>query len=135
MTRRPATTARADPRRKYKPTFIRARREALDYSQDELAERAAEALRRSRGPDATLTKQQISRLENGDRGYTQETLEAIAEALACTPASLLDGEFDRSPHDAALLRQVRQMLHERPGGGFAADPSIPPPPVPRKKRR
>jgi transcriptional regulator with XRE-family HTH domain len=41
------------------------------------------------------TKSQLSRVETGEREYTQDLLEAYAEILGCTPADLLS----RPPKD------------------------------------
>ena len=46
-----------------------------------------------------LTQGAISHVERGARGYRQDTLEAIASALGCTPVDLLSGPpgADRQP--------------------------------------
>lgn len=36
-----------------------------------------------------ITGSAVSQIETGDQGFTDSTLEAFAEALACTPADLL----------------------------------------------
>jgi transcriptional regulator with XRE-family HTH domain len=41
------------------------------------------------GARLDMTASNLSMLENGKRGYTQETLERVAEALNTDPASLL----------------------------------------------
>jgi len=66
------------PRRpKFRPTFIAQWREYRTLTQEQLAARL------------DMTQSHLSMLENGKRGYTQETLEAIAEALQTDVASLL----------------------------------------------
>lgn len=66
-----------------KRTFIREWREFRGLSQEALGER----LETSGGS--------ISRIESGQQPYTQDTLEALAEALTTDPASLLT----RNPED------------------------------------
>ena len=58
-------------------TFIKKWREYRDLTQDELAERLE------------TSKASISRIEAGSQAYTQDFLEACAEALRTDPASLL----------------------------------------------
>lgn len=65
------------PRPRFRPTYIRQWREFRNLNQEQLAGRLE------------MTQSQISQLENGRRGYTQETLEAIADALQTDVASLL----------------------------------------------
>lgn len=65
------------PRPRFRPTYIRQWREFRNLNQEQLAGRLE------------MTQSQISQLENGRRGYTQETLEAIADALHTDVASLL----------------------------------------------
>lgn len=43
------------------------------------------------------TKQSISRIEKGEQPYTQESLEALAQALNCTPADLISRDPAREP--------------------------------------
>ena len=65
------------PRPRFRPTFIKQWREHRGLNQEQLAERLE------------MTQSHLSMLENGKRGYTQETLEAVAHALQTDPASLL----------------------------------------------
>lgn len=58
-------------------TFIRAWREYRNLTQDQLSERL------------DMSKAQLSRIENGLQPYTQDFLEACADALLTDPASLL----------------------------------------------
>lgn len=58
-------------------TFIKEWRQHRGLTQDQLADRIGVA---------TST---ISQLEKGRQGYSQATLEALAEALQCEPADLL----------------------------------------------
>lgn len=73
------------PRQKkqYRRTFIKEWREYRGLSQERLAERI------NRSPGL------ISQIENRVGPYTQETLEAIADALLCEPQDLLI----RDPND------------------------------------
>jgi transcriptional regulator with XRE-family HTH domain len=63
--------------------FIKEWREFRDLSQEQLAELISQAT----GKDTTKTS--ISRIENGEQGYTQDSLEAIADALGTHVATLL----------------------------------------------
>lgn len=58
-------------------TFIRQWREFRGYSQEKL------------GDMLDTSGSMISRIENGNTPYTQDVLEALAEALMTDPASLL----------------------------------------------
>jgi transcriptional regulator with XRE-family HTH domain len=58
-------------------TFIRQWREHRGFSQEQLADRL----------DTSVPS--ISRIESGTQPYTQDVLEALAEALSTDPASLL----------------------------------------------
>lgn len=69
--------------RKRRPTFIKEWREYRNLTQDQLGER----LETSGGS--------ISRIESGTQPYTQDTLEALADALQTDAASLLM----RNPND------------------------------------
>ena len=64
------------PKRR-RTTFIRQWREFRGLSQDQLADRLY------------TSKASISRIEKGSQAYTQDFLEAAAEALRTDPASLL----------------------------------------------
>lgn len=65
------------PRSKFRRTFIKQWREFRGLNQSQLAARLE------------VTQSHLSMLENAQRGYTQETLEAIAHALQTDVASLL----------------------------------------------
>jgi transcriptional regulator with XRE-family HTH domain len=58
-------------------TFIRQWREHRGYTQEQLADRLETSVA------------SISRLESGTQPYTQDVLEALADALMTDPASLL----------------------------------------------
>lgn len=60
-----------------KKTFIREWRKYRGLTLQRLADRL------------DMTPSHLSMLERGERGYTQETLEAIADALSTQPGSLL----------------------------------------------
>lgn len=64
------------------------------------------------------TKGMISRVENFERGYTQETLEALALALGVAPADLLqpppdparpESEFEIVSRKVAENKEVKAM--------------------------
>jgi transcriptional regulator with XRE-family HTH domain len=61
----------------FRRTFIRHWRKHRGLTLEQLAARL------------DMTASHLSMLENGKRGYTQETLERVAEALNTDPASLL----------------------------------------------
>lgn len=63
--------------------FIKDWREGRDITQQRLADLVG---RRMKDP---TTKTSISRIESGETGYTQDSLEAIADALGTHPATLL----------------------------------------------
>jgi len=84
--------------KQYKPTFIRAWRRLRNLTQEQLSSRLGEM-------DEDLTPTGLSMLERGERGYTQRTLEAIAEALGTDPASLLM----RDPADDSFWPLFREL--------------------------
>jgi transcriptional regulator with XRE-family HTH domain len=61
----------------FRRTFIKHWRKHRQLTLEQLAARL------------DMTASHLSMLENGKRGYTQETLERVAEALNTDPASLL----------------------------------------------
>jgi transcriptional regulator with XRE-family HTH domain len=63
--------------RQFKRTYIREWRKKRDMTLEELA------------GALEMTASHFSMLERGQRGYTQETLEAIADALETSAAALL----------------------------------------------
>lgn len=65
------------PRPSYRVTYIAQWREFRNLTQEQLANRLE------------MTQSHLSMLENGKRPYTQQTLEAIADALQTDAASLL----------------------------------------------
>jgi transcriptional regulator with XRE-family HTH domain len=82
--------------------FIRAWREHRGLTQEQLADRLG------------TTKANISRIENLRQGYTQDFLEACADALMTDPASLImrdpsDEEAFWSIWDQAKPGQRRQI--------------------------
>jgi transcriptional regulator with XRE-family HTH domain len=74
----------------FKRTFIKAWRKHRHLTLEQLAARL------------DMTASHLSMLENGKRGYTQETLERVAEALSTDPASLLM----RDPTDPEAIWSV-----------------------------
>lgn len=73
MPRRIAFQSKTERRR----TFIKDWREKRGLSQERLAERL------------DMSPAQLSRIENAVQGYTQDVLEAIADALETDAASLI----------------------------------------------
>lgn len=65
------------PKRPRRLTFIKQWREYRKLTQDQLADRLG------------TSKASISRIESGAQAYTQDFLEACAEALTTDPASLI----------------------------------------------
>lgn len=61
----------------FRPTFIRQWRKHRGLTQERLADRIE------------MSNGNLSMIERGETGYTQATLEAIADALQCDPADLL----------------------------------------------
>jgi ribosome-binding protein aMBF1 (putative translation factor) len=82
---------------RFRPTFIAQWREFRGLTQAQLAQRL------------NMTQSHLSLLENQKRGYTQETLEAIAEALQTDVASLLI----RNPLDSDAIWSIWE--HAKPG--------------------
>lgn len=88
---------------KRRPTFVREWRHYRNLTQDTLAERVG------------TTKTSISRIEAGEQPYTQDFLEACAEALMCEPADLLmrdptDPEGIWSLWDSAKPAERRRVV-------------------------
>jgi transcriptional regulator with XRE-family HTH domain len=97
------------PRRR---TFIREWRKHRKLTQEELAE------------EVHLSQEQVSRIEKGEQPYTQETLEAFAAALKCSPADLIMRGPDEtqpiwaileklSPADREAAAKMLQILADR----------------------
>lgn len=89
-------------RKTYKRTYIRAWREYRGLSLERLAERLTDADTQ----EAMLTPTSLSRIERGLQPYSQAVLEAIAEALACTPADLIM----RNPQDTEAPWSIWETL-------------------------
>jgi transcriptional regulator with XRE-family HTH domain len=91
------------PRPRFRPTYIKQWREHRGLNQEQLAERLE------------MTQSHLSMLENGKRGYTQETLEAVAHALQTDVASLLmrnpaDGDGIWSIWDSAKPGERKMIV-------------------------
>src|SRR4051794_29881774 len=91
------------PRRPFRRTFIAQWREHRHMTQEQLAARL------------DMTQSHLSMLENAKRGYTQETLEAVADALQTDVASLLmrdptEPDAIWSIWDSAKPGQRRQIV-------------------------
>lgn len=85
--------SRLKPHPKYRH-FIRAWRKYRGLTQEQLAERV------------DLSTSSISQLETGEQGYSQGTLEALADALNCEPGDLLI----RNPLDGAAIWTIWEQL-------------------------
>jgi transcriptional regulator with XRE-family HTH domain len=72
------------------PHYMRAWRQSYGLTLAQMAE----AITRLRGRMGA-TKPTLSRIENGEREYRQDILEAYAEIIGCTPGDLLS----RAPTD------------------------------------
>lgn len=75
---------------KFRPTHIRAWRKFRNLTLERLADRL------------DMTASYLSMLERGERGYTQETIEMIAESLQTDVASLLM----RDPTDSGAIWSI-----------------------------
>lgn len=89
--------------RKFKRTFIRQWRHHRGLTLEKVADRL------------DMTPGHLSMLERGQRGYTQDTLEAVASALQTDVASLLmrdptDADAIWSIWDQAKPAQRRQLV-------------------------
>jgi transcriptional regulator with XRE-family HTH domain len=76
-------TPRPHPKPARRPTFIRAWRKHRDLTLAQLADRLATEL------EVEISEGQISRIERGETPYSQDILEAFAQALRCEPADLI----------------------------------------------
>lgn len=76
----------------HRRTFIREWREYRGLTQEQLADRLEDVMGQG----------SLSRLERGLTGYTQASLEAIADALGCDVADLL-GRLPGAPSELTLI--------------------------------
>lgn len=83
-----------DPRRRRRH-FIKEWREFRELTQEELAEKI------------DTTKTAISRIESFKQGYTQESLEAIADALGTHPSALLSRTPTKDDREAQPAQRRR----------------------------
>jgi transcriptional regulator with XRE-family HTH domain len=81
---------------RFRRTYIAQWREIRNLTQEQLAARL------------DMTQSHLSMLENGKRGYTQETLEAIAHALQTDVASLLMRDPTRPEALWSIWEQAQQ---------------------------
>lgn len=86
----------AAPRKQYRRTFIRQWRMHRGLTLERLADRV------------DMSVSALSYLERGQSGYTQETLERLAEALMTDPASLLI----RNPEDPEAIWSIWDQASE-----------------------
>lgn len=92
-----ATLRAMSKKRAFRKTYIRQWREHRGLTLEQLADRI------------DMTSSYLSMLERGQRGYTQETLEIIAEALQTDVASLLM----RDPTDPEAIWSIWEQA--KPG--------------------
>ena len=85
------------PKPRFRPTFIKQWREHRQLNQEQLADRVG------------MTQSHLSMLENGKRGYAQDTLESLADALQTDVASLLM----RNPQDGDAIWSIWEQA--KPG--------------------
>lgn len=102
-------------RPRYTPTAIREWRQQQGLTQEALAAKAG------------YSTSMISMLETGERQYTQESLEAIAAALTCSPVDLFVPPSEQPPLaklvqslTAAEQRQVEHFIRAIRAEGAAA---------------
>jgi transcriptional regulator with XRE-family HTH domain len=102
-------------KRQFKRTFIREWRKARSLTLEKLSDLLQERGQHDVGPS------QLSMLERGERGYTQQTIEAIADALQVDVASLLainpaDGEpiwvlWEKAkPNERTIILEVVRVV-------------------------
>lgn len=89
-------------RKQYGRTHIRAWRKKRGLSLRELANR----LESEPGGEPIISHASIGRIETGKQPYSQEILEALAVALNCTPADLLERDPDAEGDVIDLLRRL-----------------------------
>jgi transcriptional regulator with XRE-family HTH domain len=75
--------ARPHPKPARRPTFIRAWRKHRGLTLAQLADRLQVEL------EVDISEGQLSRIERGETPYSQDILEAVAQALRCEPADLI----------------------------------------------
>lgn len=81
-------------RRKFRPTLIRQIRKSRRLTLEQLAAKV----------DATSSH--LSMLERGERGYTQEMIEPIADALGTTVDALVKHEADDLSDIEPIIKQA-----------------------------
>lgn len=102
-TRKPA-------RQTYRRTYIAEWRKFRGYSQVRLEHR----MERSPG-EPLISRVSIGRIEKGLQPYSQPILEAIAEALDCTPWELLEVNPLKQGEVVDLMRFIRSMDNAKVG--------------------
>ena len=89
-------------KRPRRPTFVRQWREYRGLSQEQLAERLE------------MSAAQLSRVETGKQPYTQDFLEAVAEALRTdVPSLLMRDPLKEDPNDPNSIWSLWD--HAKPG--------------------
>lgn len=92
----------------YKRTYIAEWRKFRGLSLRKLADRVE-----SEPGEASLSHASIQRIEMGTQIYTQETLEALAVALNCTPADLLTVNPNKEGKVVDLLTELRNLNEDQ----------------------
>lgn len=84
-------------KRQHRKTFIREWRKHRGFTLDTLGSRIE------------MTGTNLSKIERGEQPYTQPVLEALADALNCSPADLIM----RPPHSKPAFSQIWEGLNEQ----------------------
>jgi transcriptional regulator with XRE-family HTH domain len=105
--RRPASGISIDPGR------LMWWRESLGWSRQELSDEiTALDLKDKDGAPLTVTRDAISKIENGERQPKSRTLRALCAGLRCTPRDLMPDSTQLTPHMSAEARRNR-LAHNR----------------------
>lgn len=88
-------------KKKLQPTFIREWRKYRSLTLEQLSSRIG------------MTTSNLSKTERGDQAYTQPVLEALAEALACSPADLIMRPPGARTDLQALLESLEGDVHDQ----------------------
>lgn len=101
---------RKPERATYRRTYIEAWRKYRGLSQVQLEHR----MERAPG-EPLISRVSIGRIEKGLQPYSQPILEALAEALDCTPSDLLEVNPMKDGEVVDLMRILRSMDHAKLG--------------------
>lgn len=75
-------------------------------------QRLEERLEREPG-EPLISRVSLGRIERGEQPYSQPVLEALAEALQCTPAELLTVDPTKEGEVIDLMRLIRSLDPQR----------------------